>query len=476
MIAQPKTAAPTDSAPNTAERQKAWRDEIHTPAAEYNANVPCTAIEADPKNRDKISPERVAAMAESITAVGLLQPVVLRDLGGGQYPLIAGEHRWRAHLALKLKTIAARIYKDQSDLDAAKKKAVENAQRVDLTPIERAKRFKELAELGASQKEIGILFGGVSQPVVANALRLLELPADVQKRISAGEISEAHGVSLVRFAAWPQVCSKIAASVVGDEMTSKDLNDENLPFAHLLVRTGLAYEIKTCSYSGESYTLPKDFYAAPGFFGSQRDYACYYLKPQDPKQNKWVTLKPVLDEARKAKEKAATKTEESKQSKLSPAEAAKRKKKIADNKQARLESELALEATFAHLRGIKTMEKGIVTAMVAKVLGNGHYASNLKEAATKIGLTLPANLVTCSWYTNVSITKLAALSEVDQLRAAAAAVALFHGTQAIKFAHGVSDELTAVIGSKKAETCRKQAEAKLAALAAAKRAKQGGAK
>ncbi len=468
MTAQTKTAALTDSAPNT-DRAKAWKDEIHTPAATYNANVPLAAIEPDPKNRDKISKDDVAKMAASIQAVGLLQPIVLRELGGGRYRIIAGEHRWRAFRELKLLTIRAMIYKDQSDLDAAKKKAVENAQRVDLTPIERAKRFRELGELGSSQKEIGELFGGISQPVVANALRLPELPADVQALLTDARLSEAHGVSLARFAAWPKACSTIAHAAIKRGDTSKYLNSDELPYSYELVRQGLAYEIETNNWSSKAYELPKDFMKEPGVIEGHGDV--WYLKPLDPKADKWLPLKAKLDAEKAAAAAKAEKKETGIQGKLPAAEAAKRRKVIAENKRARAESALARTAVFKQLIDTKDIDAACLAIVAQKAFA---YHWSVRNHAGGVAKSLG---IAWSGGKTESLANLAKLKPVDLLRLVAGCILQKESEDAVKFAGEIPEEVAHVLGAKKAKKIKQTAADELAAVARAKAAKKkGGAK
>lgn len=454
MPAKPETAAPTDSAPNTA-REKAWRDEIHKPAAEYNANVPCDAIEPDPKNRDKIDKDRVSAMAVSIKEVGLLQPVVLRDLGGGKYRLIAGEHRWRAHLELKLKTIAARIYKGQSDLDAAKKKAVENAQRVDLTPIERAKRFKELAELGSSQKEIGVLFGGVSQPVVANAMRLLELPESVQAQVGKGELSEAHGVGLVRFARWPKACEFVAGEVLRYGWSSKNLIQTAHPFFAGLVSKGILTKIRLKANYWEADEL---VYQLPRHFGSHADFVvagdfAYYFHPADPKQpNVWEPEKKKQDEERavkKAQDQKRAETEAKKSGKSKPSkQQLERKKKLDGNKQARSEIDGTLAHAVLELKGAKGVHRSALAVICDHVLGGADVAT-LDTAAAAIGLKLPGKLDDAGF--GQANGALRDLGEEQMIKLAAAAIILGESEHARKYA-GEVPESSAFIAGKAAKS------------------------
>lgn len=457
--------APKDSAPN------------NLPV--FNPAVSLDLIAPDPRNRDQIKPENVAAIAASIEAVGLLQPIVLRSLGKEGYRIIAGEHRWRACKLLKRKTIIAQVYENETDLEAAKKKAVENAQRVDLTPIERAKRFQELTELGSSQMEIGMLFGGLSQPVVANALRLLELPQDVQQLISEGKLSEAHGVSVARFVRWPKVCSFIAKHAAQNGWNSKQLAGRDLPFDSALVRAGLAHGIATGTYYSDTrhYVLPKDFTEDPAFFGANGAYSSYYLKPDSLKNgaaaDKWAALKPKLDAELDKKEKASAKREDGKQSKMNPAEAAKRKKVIADNKQARTETALGRAAVFEQVRKYQADDKACLQVVVMHAF-RSHYAGNrAEEVAKELGVALPKG------FNEQNLEHVAKIAPVDLVRLAVGCILQDNIDHALRFASGIEKvkELAHVLGTKKTAKVKQAAADQLAAAAAAKAAKKkGGAK
>lgn len=186
---------------------------------EYDANVPVDLVEMDPNNRD-VDFAKVDQIAASIRAEGLLQPVCLRVLPSGKYRLIAGEHRWRAMQKLGRPTIAARIYRGEDELSSARKSAIENFFRAELTPIDQAKKYRELGELGMKQKEIGELLHK-SQPVIANALRMLELPAAVQELLKAGKLSEAHGVALAKYSKWAKACEHLAQTAVEMDLSAK---------------------------------------------------------------------------------------------------------------------------------------------------------------------------------------------------------------------------------------------------------------
>jgi ParB family chromosome partitioning protein len=145
--------------------------------------------------RRTVSDEDVAELVDSIREHGVLQPVLVRPASGA-YELVAGERRWRAARAAGLRTVPAvvRTLDDRSALEAA---IVENVQREDLNPMERARAYHRLSsEFGLTQEGIAKRIGK-SQAAVANSLRLLGLPADIQASVEAGRISEGHARALL---------------------------------------------------------------------------------------------------------------------------------------------------------------------------------------------------------------------------------------------------------------------------------------
>jgi ParB/RepB/Spo0J family partition protein len=388
--------APTDnSAPNMAPDKKAWLAEIHTPEAEYNANVPLDLIERDPANREP-KPEAIVALAQAIESEGLLQPVVLRALEGGKYRLIAGEHRTRAFHYLKRSTIAARIYKSESDLSAARKALLENSAREGLTPIERARRFKQLEELGMKQKAIGELAGGLSQPVIANSMRLLELPADVQARVDDGTLSEAHGVSLVRFAKWPRACACIARMALDHDVSSKELNAQGLPFAGQLQGEGLLLKIQTKPqyYSdGPIYELPRHLKSHRDFIVA--DHCAYYFTPENPADNVWEPFRLEQDAARAEEERKAEAREAAKVAKSGglTAEQKERRAVLEKNKKTRAENSAALAAALEKLTRTPAPTALLVAILCEAAVAGGFSHKRISAAAEMLGITLPKGVL-----------------------------------------------------------------------------------
>lgn len=139
--------------------------------------------------------EALAELAASIKAVGIVQPVVVRR-AGGSFEIIAGERRWRAARMAGLKTVPA-VIRDAGDAESVELALIENLSREDLNPIDAARAYANLQEdFGITQEELAAKLGR-SRSAVANTLRLLDLPDDVQTLIEHGRLSEGHGRALL---------------------------------------------------------------------------------------------------------------------------------------------------------------------------------------------------------------------------------------------------------------------------------------
>src|SRR5574344_2990012 len=134
-------------------------------------------------------------LATSIKQHGIIQPLVLRKLGD-KYEIIAGERRYKAATLAGLTTVPA-VISNIDDNKSAEVALVENIQRRDLTPIEEARSYKNLLDKGYLTQEDLAKKMGLSQPAVANKLRLLNLDDTVQQALLDGKISERHARSLL---------------------------------------------------------------------------------------------------------------------------------------------------------------------------------------------------------------------------------------------------------------------------------------
>jgi ParB family transcriptional regulator, chromosome partitioning protein len=177
------------------------------------AEIPVGAITANPKQpRTEFDPDGHAELVQSIRSIGLLQPIVVRPARDG-YELVAGERRLRATKDAGLSTIAAIIR--QTDDDALLRDALlENLHRANLNALEEAAAYAQLlADFGCTQEELATRIGR-SRPQVTNTLRLLKLPADVQRRVAAGVLSAGHArvlLSLRDDAAMERMAQRIVA-------------------------------------------------------------------------------------------------------------------------------------------------------------------------------------------------------------------------------------------------------------------------
>jgi len=158
--------------------------------------VPVEAVEANPRQpRLEFAEESLAALARSIREVGVLQPIVVRVRDGG-YELVAGERRLRAARLAGLPTVPA-IVREADDTDSLRQALIENIHREDLSPLELASAYQDLLEeLGTTQEEVAERLG-CSRSQVANTIRLLSLPGDVQELLAEGKIQAGHARALL---------------------------------------------------------------------------------------------------------------------------------------------------------------------------------------------------------------------------------------------------------------------------------------
>lgn len=158
--------------------------------------VPISQLDTNPDQpRKSFDSEALAGLADSISANGLLQPILVRMVSG-RYEIIAGERRFRACKLAGLLEIPV-IVVEADDVAAAKYALIENLQREDLNPYEEAAAYQTLMkEYDLSQEEISVQIGK-SRSAIANAVRLLDLPPEVVKMLTDGMITAGHGRALL---------------------------------------------------------------------------------------------------------------------------------------------------------------------------------------------------------------------------------------------------------------------------------------
>ena len=161
--------------------------------------VPANAIAPNPKQpRSRFDDETLAELAASIREVGILQPIVVRRTGAG-YEVVAGERRLRAAKLAGLATVPV-VLRDSEDADLLREALIENIHREDLNPIELGDAFRQLLDdLGLKQEELADRVG-VSRSHIANTIRLLSLPVEVQQLVADEKLTAGHARALLALA------------------------------------------------------------------------------------------------------------------------------------------------------------------------------------------------------------------------------------------------------------------------------------
>ncbi|KZR57786.1 nucleoid occlusion protein [Pseudobacillus badius] len=139
---------------------------------------------------------KIEELARTIHIHGIIQPIVVRETEDGKYELIAGERRWRAVQTLNWETVPA-IINNLNDTETASVALIENLQREELSPIEEAIAYGKLLELHGLTQEALAQRLGKGQSTVANKLRLLKLPAEVQEALAQKQMTERHARALI---------------------------------------------------------------------------------------------------------------------------------------------------------------------------------------------------------------------------------------------------------------------------------------
>ncbi|MDR2974134.1 MAG: ParB/RepB/Spo0J family partition protein [Propionibacteriaceae bacterium] len=192
-------------------------DELAATGSQYR-DIPITAISANPQQpRTVFDPDQLTELAESIKEVGLLQPIVVRPLGDDRYELVMGERRLRASTQAGLTAIPA-IIRATEEEDLLRDALLENIHRVQLNPLEEAAAYQQLlSDFGCTQEELA---GRIkrSRPQISNTIRLLKLPAVVQKRLAAGVLSAGHARALLGLSD-PQRMEQLAQRIVAEGLS-----------------------------------------------------------------------------------------------------------------------------------------------------------------------------------------------------------------------------------------------------------------
>jgi len=171
--------------------------QAHAESTGKPIDIPLDQIDRNPfQTRTHFDEVQLQELAQSISASGVVQPIVVRRLTNGRYQLITGERRWLASRKASKTTVPA-IIRQASDEQTLEMTIVENLQRADLNPMEQAFAFHRLSqEFHLTQEHIAIRTGK-ERATVANFLRLLRLPESVQKKVETGELSFGHARAIL---------------------------------------------------------------------------------------------------------------------------------------------------------------------------------------------------------------------------------------------------------------------------------------
>lgn len=200
-------------------------------STEGAVNVKISEIEPNREQpRKEFDSEALSELADSISQHGVLQPLLLRPLLTGGYRIVAGERRWRAARMAGLTEVPAAI-REMTDAEEMLFALIENLQREDLTPLEEARGYRTLIETQDFTQEEVSQAVGKSRPAITNALRLLNLPQDIQQMLENGEITAGHARTLLSFKTEEGMRlgakkAKEGASVRELEALAKRLNEE----------------------------------------------------------------------------------------------------------------------------------------------------------------------------------------------------------------------------------------------------------
>lgn len=190
----------------------------------YFQLIPVGQIRPNPRQpRTVFDEDALRELVESIKEVGVLQPIVVRSVGDDQYELIMGERRWRATTEAGLERVPA-IVRGTDDGDLLRDALLENLHRAQLNPLEEAAAYQQmLSDFGCTQEELAIKIKR-SRPQISNTIRLLRLPAPVQRRVAAGVLSAGHARALLMVED-PLAQEKLAQRIVAEGLSVRAVEE-----------------------------------------------------------------------------------------------------------------------------------------------------------------------------------------------------------------------------------------------------------
>ncbi|MBW3624179.1 MAG: ParB/RepB/Spo0J family partition protein [Armatimonadetes bacterium] len=285
-----------------------------TRAAIYHPGLRLHEIHPSPlQNRQRFDPGELSDLAASIREQGVIEPILVRPTDAGTYEILAGERRWRASIDAEQSTIPAIVRHGLTDAEAREIILVENLQRSDLSPLEKARGFQGMIDDGCRQREIARKIGR-DESFVSNALRLLRLPDSVQALIEAGKLSESHGRTLARIADFPEICARIAELAAEKGIASKELERVKVPFDWQLEHEKLIIRnLDQRAKFDVKATCTECPYQA---FRREGEYSSYCLKPDHFHELQQAAQAEALEEAKRLAERAKTQGNERVQQKI----------------------------------------------------------------------------------------------------------------------------------------------------------------
>lgn len=173
-------------------------DDVPSDGSRGSLEVPIAAVRPNPRQpRAHFDEESLAGLTASIAEIGVLQPVLVREAGEGEYELIAGERRWRASKRAGLQTIPVVIRDADTDSALLEQALVENLHRADLNAMEEAAAYQQLIEdFGLTQDAVAKRVGK-SRAAVSNTVRLFQLPPAIQSLVAEGQLTAGHARALL---------------------------------------------------------------------------------------------------------------------------------------------------------------------------------------------------------------------------------------------------------------------------------------
>jgi len=219
-----------------AEADAGHEDLVQVPGA-HLAHIDPRLIVPNPRQpRTHFDSEDLAELVHSVREFGVLQPVVVRANGNGEYELIMGERRTRAAREAGLTSIPA-VVRETADEHLLRDALLENLHRSELNPLEEASAYQQLLEdFGITQEELASRIGR-SRPQISNTIRLLKLPVPVQQRVAAGVLTAGHARAILSLEN-PEAMQRLADKIVNEDLSVRAAEAASkLPDAGAIRRT-----------------------------------------------------------------------------------------------------------------------------------------------------------------------------------------------------------------------------------------------